>query len=199
MPESAGRDPRRLVFVDTEYDRLDTATANVVEIALAIEDSPVVAAVPPHTIEGYDPKSLEINRYFERDLGDKAKWNRHIVDVTAQATAGQTLVAANPRCDAAVLARLIGYEPWHYRLCDVESVAFLLLGFDQMPGLREIKERLTGLGYELPDPDHSAGGDVETLRAVFWILQRIARLLLSNGVPGPEELEMFEASAPAGT
>ncbi len=198
MPEPAGREPRRLVFVDTEYDRLDTATANVVEIALAVEDSPVVSAVPPHTIDGHDPKALEINRYFERDLGDKAKWNRHIVDVVAQATAGQTIVAANPRCDAEVLARLIGYEPWHYRLGDVESAAWLLLGFDHVPGLREIKERLSDLGYDLPAPDHSGGGDVETMRAAFRIMQRIARLLLSNGVPTREELEMFETPAPAG-
>jgi hypothetical protein len=198
MPEHAGRDPRRLVFVDTEYDRLNTDTANVVEIAIAVEDSPVVAAVPPHTIDGHEAKALEINRYFERDLGDRAKWNRNIVDVVAGATAGQTIVAANPRCDARVLARLIGYEPWHYRLGDVESAAWLLLGFDHVPGLREIKDRLTELGYELPAPDHSAGGDVETMRAAFRIMQRIARLLLSDGVPTREQLEMFETPAPAG-
>jgi hypothetical protein len=196
MPEPV-REPRSLVFVDTEYDRLDTRTANVVEVAMAYENGPVVAGVPPHTIDGHDPKSLEINRYFERDLGNKAKWSRDIGDIVARATAGQTIAAANPRVDAEVLRTLIGYEPWHYRLCDLESVAFLLLGFEQMPGLREIKERLTDLGYELPSPDHSAPGDVETGRAVFLTMQRIARMLLANGVPTRKELEASEALASA--
>jgi hypothetical protein len=191
VPEPA-RAPRALVFADTEFDRLDTATANLVEVAWAVEDNPVRCGVPPHSIVGADPKALEINRYFERDLGDKARWDRTILDHTARACAGQTLVAANPRVDADILARLIGYEPWHYRLCDIESVAFLLLGFEQMPGLREIKTKLTELGYQLPDPDHSAAGDVETLRAAFRILQRIARYLLRAGLPSPAELELAE-------
>lgn len=191
MPEPA-RAPRAHVFTDTEYDRLDTATANLVEVAYAIEDNPVVSGVPPHSIEGHDPKSLEINRYYERDLGDKARWDPDIVNLAARALAGQTLVAANPRVDAHLLSRAIGYEPWHYRLCDIESAAYLLLGFDQMPGLREIKTRLTELGYELPDPDHSAGGDVETLRAVFRILQRIAAHLLRAGLPTAEQLDAAE-------
>lgn len=132
MPEPAGRAPRRLVFVDTGYDRPDTGTANVVEIALAYEDGPVISGIPPHTIDGHDPKALAINRYYERDLGDKASWDMDIVDLTARITVGQTIVAGNPRADAAVLSRLLGYEPWHDRLCDLESAAFLLLGFEQI-------------------------------------------------------------------
>lgn len=195
MPEPA-RAPRAHVFLDTEYDRLDTATANLLEVAWAVEDHPVVSGVPPHSIDGADPKALEINRYFERDLGNKTRWDRDIIDITAKMTAGQTLVAANPRCDAEILARFIGFEPWHYRLCDIESVAFLLLDFEQMPGLRDIQKRLSALGYELPEPDHSAGGDVETLRAVFRILQRIARYLLRHGVPTAEVLQDSEAPVP---
>lgn len=191
MPEPV-RPPRRLVFADTEYDRLNTDTANLVEVAYAVEDDPVVFGIPPHSTEGHDPKSLQINKYFERDLGDKARWARDILDRTARDTAGQTMVGANPRVDARVLSRFIGYEPWHYRLCDIESAAFLLLGFDQMPGLREIKDALTELGYDLPAPDHSAAGDVETLRAVFRTLQRIARHLLRNGLPTAQQLDNAE-------
>lgn len=192
MPEPTGRAQRRLVFVDTEYDRLDTKTANVVEAAFALEDGPVRCGIPPHTIDGAEPKALEINRYFERDLGDRARWDRHLVDELATAAAGNTVVAANPRVDAEVLSRIIGYEPWHYRLCDVESAAFLLLGFEQMPGLREIKEKLVSLGYRVPTPDHSAGGDVETLREIFRILQRIAAYLLRRDLPTAAMLEEFE-------
>lgn len=193
MPEPTGRDVRKLVFVDTEYDRLDTATANVVEAAYAVEDGPVRCGIPPHSIDGADPKALEINRYFERDLGDKARWDRHLVEALATESAGATIVAANPRVDAHVLSRIIGYEPWHYRLCDVESAAYLLLGFEQMPGLREIKTKLAGLGYELPEPDHSAGGDVDALRTIFRILQRIAVYLLRQGVPTAAQLAESEA------
>lgn len=187
MPEPA-RPARRLVFADTEYDRLDTGTANLVEAAYAVEDDPVRCGVPPHSIDGHDPVSLQINRYFERGLDDQAHWDADIVGALAADAAGQTLVGANARVDAEVLRRVIGHEPWHYRLCDIESVAFLLLGFDQMPGLREIKNKLTELGYELPDPDHSSGGDVETLRAAFRILQRIAEHLLRRGLPTAAEL-----------
>lgn len=196
MPEPA-RAHRDHVFVDTEYDRLDTGTANLVEVSLALEDFPIVTGIPPHTIDGHDPQALEINRYHERDLGDKTRWNRDIIDITAKATAGQTIVGANPRADAQVLSRLIGYEPWHYRLCDVESAAYLMLGFDQMPGLRQIKDRLAELGYELPMPDHSSQGDVETLRAVFRILQRIARYLLRHGLPTPDALAEAEQLMPS--
>ncbi len=191
MPEPA-RAPRAHVFVDTEYDRLDTATANLIEVAAAYEDSPAFAGVVPHSIEGADAKALEINRYFERDLGDKARWDRDLLDNVAKVCAGQTVVGANVRVDAHILSRFIGYEPWHYRLCDIESVAYLLLGFEQMPGLRDIKNKLAELGYELPDPDHSAGGDVETLRAVFRILQRIARYYASFAAPTPEQVQARE-------
>lgn len=185
---------RHHVFLDTEYDRLDTGTANLVEVALAVEDNPVLSGVPPHSLEGHDPRSLEINRYVERNLGDKARWDRDILDTTARATAGQTIVGANIRVDAHILSRFIGYEPWHYRLCDLESVAYLMLGFDQMPGLREIKEKLTELGYALPEPNHSAEADVETARAVFRILQRIARHLLRAGLPTAAELDRAESA-----
>jgi hypothetical protein len=194
VPEPA-RARRDHVFVDTEYDRLDTATANLVEVAYALEDHPVRCGIPPHTIDGADAKALEINRYFERDLGDKARWSRTIIDDTAAACAGQTMVAANARVDAQMLSRIIGYEPWHYRLCDVESVAYLLLDFDQMPGLRDIKGKLTKLGYQLPEPDHSAGGDVETLRAIFRILQRIADYYATFAAPTPEQVQAREDAA----
>lgn len=202
MPEPAAP-PRNLVFIDTEYDRLDTSTAVLVEAAYAIEDYPVAGGVPPHLLNsGTEAKALEVNRYHERALNLRELWDPEIISLLAKATEGQTIVGANVRVDAEVLRRVIGHEPWHYRLCDVESVAFLLLGFTQMPGLRDIKNKLTELGYQLPDPDHSAGGDVETLRAVFRTLQRIAEYLLRAGLPLATDLEQYapedvDAAAPA--
>lgn len=192
MPEPTGRAPRQLVIVDTEFTNLDTDAGDVVEIAYAVEDGPIVSGVPPHTLTGHDPKALEVNRYYERDLGDKATWNHDIIENTTRALSGQVLVGCNPRVDARVLEKRIGYEPWHYRLADLESAAWLLLGFTEPPGLRQLRNLLAGLGYEIPEPDHTAAGDVEVERACLRVMQRIAALLLSNGIPGPEELALFE-------
>lgn len=188
------RTARRLVITDTEYTNLDTEVAQVVEIAYAVEDGPIVSGVPPHSLAGAEPKALEVNQYFERGLGDKARWNRDIVDNTARALAGQVLVGCNPRVDARVLQRLIGYEAWHYRLGDLESAAWLMLGFDEPPGLRQIRDKLTELGFEIPRPDHTAGGDVEVTRACLRILQRIAGYQLRTGLPTSAMLAEHETS-----
>lgn len=195
MPEP-DHAPRRFVFVDTEFTHLDPAVAEVVEAAYAFEDGPVLAGIPPHSLTGADPKALEVNRYYERDLGDRARWDRSIVDYLARATAGQTIVGCNPRIDAAVLAKLIGYEPWHYRLHDLESSAMLLLGFDQQPGLRLIRHRLVTLGFKIPDPDHTAAGDVEVTRACFQALQQLARYLLRDGLPTAEQVQAWHDRGP---
>lgn len=191
MPEP-DRAPRAVVFVDTEYTNLDLSVADLVEVAFAEEDDQITTGVPPHTLVGADAKALEINRYHERDLGNKANWDRSAVDYLAHITRGQTLVGANPRVDATILAKRIGYEPWHHRLGDIESMAWLLLGFRQIPGLRQIRDRLTELGFDIPEPDHSAAGDVEVTRACFRVLQRMARYHLRSGAPTAALLDGFE-------
>ncbi len=192
MPEPQ-RAPRRIVIVDTEFTNLDPAAGDVVEIAYAFEDGPVISGVPPHTLTGHDPESLEINRYRERDLGDKSRWNHDIIENATRALSGQVLAGMNPRIDARMLEKRIGYEPWHYRLAALESAAWLLLGFTEPPSLRQLRDLLAGLGYELPEPDHTAAGDVEVERACLKIMQRIARLFLAGGIPGPDELTAFES------
>lgn len=188
MPEPE-RAPRRLVFVDTEYTNLDTALADVVDVAYAGETGAIVTDIPPHTLANADPQALKVNRYYERDLGDRARWNPAILDDLTRSTAGQTIVGANPRVDAAVLAARIGYEPWHYRLGDIESAAWLLLGFEQIPGLRQIRDRLVELGYQIPEPDHTAAGDVHVTRACFQVMKAIAEHLRRHGLPTAAELD----------
>lgn len=197
MPEPA-RAARSLIFLDTEFTHLNPDLAQVVDVAYAAGDGPIVSGIPPHDLDHADPKALEVNRYHERDLGNRAKWDRDIIDDLARDTAGQSIVAANPRVDAAVLAKLIGYESWHYRLVDLESVAFLLLGFDQQPGLRDIRNKLAELGFELPPPNHTAEGDVLTGRACFRAMQRIAQWMLRAGLPTAAELDEHELAGTVG-
>lgn len=166
---------RQLVFVDTEYSNLDTSVADLIEVAYAVEDGPVISGIPPHVLAFADPQALEVNRYYERGL-DTADRDHFIIRDVLQALRGNTLVAANPRVDATMLSRHGGGETWHYRLLDVESAAMLILGFDHVPSLRDIREDLTLRGYSIPAPDHSAAADVTTLRACFRALQDIARV-----------------------
>lgn len=164
----------------------------IAELAFAVGDQPVTGAPVPHTLEGADPKSLEVNRYFERNLGDVSPWDFAVTEQFMRAAAGNILVGANPAFDAYRIEKLMRFSSWHYRLGDVESVAWLMLGFDEPPGLRQIRDRLNQLGFALPEPDHSAAGDVEVVRAVFRVLQRIARYLLAEGLPTAQMLERFD-------
>lgn len=189
MPKPNGQ-PRELVFTDTETTGIHDE-AQIIELAFAAGDQFGHHGVLPHTLQGADRKALEVNRYWERELRDETP-DPELVSEFAHTAAENILVGANIRYDARKLEKLIGCETWHYRLGDIESAAWLLLGFEEPPGLHTLRARLTELGYDIPAPDHTAKGDVETTRACFRVLQRIARLLLSNGIPGAEELKMFE-------
>ena len=100
-----------------------------------------------------------------------------------------TLVAANPAFDTGMLfGKVIGREawtsrarralhlpappapaePWHYRLLDIEAYAAGLFGWPKPAGLRTVRDFLVSRGYDIPAPDHSAAGDVATLRAVHY-------------------------------
>lgn len=185
---------RQKVFVDGETTGLDRNLHEMVELAWAVDDAPTAVAVLPHTLRNADPRALEVNRYYERNLDDVEKWDYDAEGAFMRAAAGNTLVGANVAFDAGMLAERAGYASWHYRMLDIESAAMLILGFDEVPGLRQIRDRLTELGYELPAPDHTAGGDVDTLRAVWRHLNAIARHLLRHGVPRAEAL--FAAADP---
>jgi hypothetical protein len=97
-----------------------------------------------------------------------------------------TLVAANPAFDTSMLfGKVIGREPWTsrarralrlpappapaepwaYRLLDIEAYAAGCFGWPKLGGLRTIREWLLTRGYAIPAPDHTAAGDVATLRA----------------------------------
>lgn len=185
MPEPT---VRKMIFTDTETTGLDRDQHQVVELAWAVDDEPTTCVVLPHTLAHAEPRALEINRYYERKLDDEERWDADAVDEFMRDAGGNVLVGANIAFDADRLAKRAGFSTWHYRMLDIESAAMLLLGFPEPPGLRQIKERLTELGFELPHPDHSAAADVETTRAVLRHLQAIATYLLRAGVPTAKQV-----------
>lgn len=167
-----------LVFLDTETTGLDPLRHEVWEIAFAVNDGDIRSGIVPHLGGSADPQALAMNGYFDRArsaLGPRL-WLHDVEIELRAALAGATVVGSNPAFDTAFLRQRWGVAPWHYRLWDVSAYAAGVLGHEQPLGLHAITQELRELGYEIPDPDHSAAGDVATLRAAFRALQSIALL-----------------------
>ncbi|MET0702457.1 MAG: 3'-5' exonuclease [Mycobacterium sp.] len=166
----AGAPTEHLVFVDVETTGLDSSRHEIVELAWARDDGPVEVVYPRHTLRFAEPIALQVNRYHERGLGTVVHGPDDVSGFLLQAR-GNTLVAANPTFDATFLKAHFGWAPWHYRLLDIESYAAGVLGWDRPPSLKDIREQLTGIGYDIPAPDHTAAGDVTALRACWRALR----------------------------
>lgn len=168
------------VFVDCETTGLDRDRHQAFEIALWEEfaEGPKRFFVP-HTLDHAAPDALRINRYHERGMRPRPVTPQSEASRTylASLLADVTLVAANARFDADMIGKVLGFEPWHYRVLDVEAYAYGILGgeadWDDVPGLVTIRETLVGFGHPIPVPDHTALADVATLRAVYLTLTLI--------------------------
>jgi DNA polymerase III epsilon subunit-like protein len=160
-----------LCFIDTETTGLDPATHYAVEIAWALDDGPVQTFVPWHMLDGADPKALDINRYFERHLDLAKHWEQDVIESTViRALRGVTLVGSNPAFDAAFLRKSFGFAPWKHRLIDVSNCAMWEFGWDEPKGLADVVKALRENDYDIPDPDHTAAGDVAVTRAAYRAL-----------------------------
>ena len=158
-----------LVFIDTETTGLDTDLHEVWEIAYAVDDGPIRVGVVAHDPATADLRALEMNGYEQRaydpalvvEVGFEWKLRRQLE--------GATLVASNPSFDTAFLRRRWGSEPWHHRKLDIASYALPIVGLKggKLKGLYDIAE---ALGVRAPD--HSAAGDVWTLRECYFELGR---------------------------
>lgn len=154
-----------LVFLDTETTGLDPDKHEVWEIALAVNDDPVQVYYVEHALRSADLNALELNGYWQR-MHRNTPQNEHDLQVRHMIE-GNTLVCANPTFDRMMLRKRWGFEPYHYRSIDVESMALVVFGWDRPRGLKDIAAELRGRGYDIPEPDHSAAKDVEVLRKVF--------------------------------
>lgn len=161
-----------LVFLDTETTGLDPALHEVWEIAWAVDGGLIQTRLLPHSLDTADPKALDLNGYWDRGY-DVPTSPAADVDLKAILT-GATIVGSNPAFDTAFLRARWGVAPWHHRLLAVESMAFAVLRYDVPKGLAGVAADLRELGHDIPEPDHTAAGDVATLRAVFRALRQVA-------------------------
>ncbi len=167
-----------MIYLDLECTGLDVNRHQVWEMGWAVDDGPIYAFLVPHHIINADPKALEIGRYVERQGW---RYDTYLADQMERTLfddlQGQTIVGANPAYDTAMLRSRWGLgaeTPWHYRLLDIEAYAAGILGHVLPQGLLRIAEELRNRGHEIPEPDHSADGDVACLRACHYVLRDMA-------------------------
>lgn len=162
-----------LCFIDCETTGLDPRIHQPWEVCVWMEKSgaPDVYDLA-HDLSHADHQALKINGYFEHN-GDKITAGTVTPKMLAAILNGVTLVGSNPAFDAAMLTRFIGAPVWHHRMIDVSNVAMVVADVDRPMGLAEIREWLANSGYDIPEPDHTAEGDVRTTRAVYEALRAI--------------------------
>lgn len=166
-----------LCFIDCETTGLDPRIHQPYEVAWWREDEPdPVTLQLPHTLEHADARALEVGGYWNRGFTPHdftAKKNTAWFKLVG-ALRGVTLVGANPGFDAAMLRQFIGTEVWQHRMVDVSTGAMWVFGWDRPRGLGEVAAELVGRGFDIPEPDHTAEGDVRATRAIYLALRDLA-------------------------
>lgn len=167
-------------FLDTETGGL-SLSADIIEIAYAIEDGPISSSVVAHGPITLDVEALKVNHYWDREMNaydpvESSMWEISMFEaLTAFKEQGQpvTIVGANPGFDAVRLERRWGSAPWNYRLLDIGAYAMPYFGANYPFGLNGLANKCRDEGADIPLPDHSAAGDVATLRECFYYLRGI--------------------------
>jgi len=162
-----------LCFIDTETTGLDPRIHQPYEVCWwrEDEDEPTTYDLP-HTLDMADGQALRVGGYFDRRkrpfTGDLFEQRR-----LAERLNGVTLVGSNPAFDAAMLTRFIGTPVWHHRLINVAEGGMWVFGWDRPKGLADVAAGCRVRGYDVPEPDHTAEGDVRTTRAAYEALRAI--------------------------
>lgn len=163
-----------LCFIDTETTGLDPRIHQPYEVCIWREDwDEPNTYFPGHTLEFADQQALKIGGYFDRDFRPTPDNSLSTAGSLVRHLNGVTLVGSNPAFDAAMLTRVIGAPVWHHRMIDVGTVAMVVFGWDRPKGLADVAKECRVRGYEIPEPDHTAEGDVRTTRAVYEALHEI--------------------------
>lgn len=162
-----------LCFIDTETTGLDPRIHQPWEVCVWLEH----AAEPDvydlaHNLTHADQQALKVGGYFEHN-GHQITKGAVDPKRLAWILRGVTLVGSNPAFDAAMLTRYIGTAVWHHRMIDVAQAAMWVYGWDRPRGLKDVSDALREDHFDIPEPDHTAEGDVRTTRAVYEALRSI--------------------------
>lgn len=176
-----------LCFIDTETTGLDPRTHQPWEVCTWREDEPEPwTHILDHDLTYADPQALAIGGYWDRagygQPVDRMMTSRQLA-VTLR---GVTLVGSNPAFDAAMLTRFIGTPVWHHRLINVAEGGMWVFGWDRPKGLADVAAECRRRGHEIPEPDHTAEGDVRATRAVYEALRAISTAIPTHQ-PDQEE------------
>jgi hypothetical protein len=162
-----------LAFVDTETTGLDPRIHQPYEVSWWREDQPAPKGGRlEHELTHADATALKIGRYWEREMflpgPTFVRGEELLRDLN-----GVTLVGSNPAFDAAMLTRVIGFPVWHHRMIDVSNVAMVVFDWDRPKGLVGVVDACRDRGFAIPEPDHTAEGDVRATRVVYQALRAI--------------------------
>ena len=164
------------LYVDTESMGLDLLTHDIWELAWALNDDEIVQGFIAHDASVFEPEALKVNRYMERY--DETDLNPDVEYMLADTLhhyrdhgRALTLVGANPSFDAYRLSRRWEWgQPWHYRMLDISTYAMPWMESDLPVGMRELYLEVRKWWDRCPEPDHTAAGDVATLRFIHKVL-----------------------------
>lgn len=162
-----------LCFIDTETTGLDPRIHQPYEVCYWREDEPEPRTrMLGHNLVHADAQALAVGNYWERNNfphpGDHLTKANVALDLR-----GVTLVGSNPAFDAAMLTAYIGAPVWHHRLINVAEGGMWVFGWERPKGLADVASECRSRGYDIPEPDHTAEGDVRATRAVYEALREI--------------------------
>lgn len=161
-----------LCFIDTETTGLDARIHQPYEVCYWLEDDDPRTLHLPHSLDFADGMALKVGAYFERGFSPFPDRGKTAAEL-AYALTGVMLVGSNPAFDAAMLTRFVGAPVWHHRMIDVASAGMWVFDWDRPKGLADVASACRDRGHDIPEPDHTAEGDVRTTRAVYEALRAI--------------------------
>ena len=173
-----------IIFLDTETTGLDPTVHGVIEVAWSVDGGPISTLVFPHShlIPTADVRALEVNNYYDRGLGLLPVATDDEVLDFFNVLKGNTICGANIVFDANFLTAYYkisqAQAPWNYRMLDIEAFAagVLCQSGQKMMGLWTIGQFLLEIGYEIPEPRHTAESDVACLIACYQSLRVIQEM-----------------------
>lgn len=164
---------RPLIFIDTETGGLDPREYALIEVAWATLDDPEPRTIVlPHEVGAVSAEAAKVNGYYQRRLFSPDNWSSDgEIDEFIVAVEGKTLAGANIAFDAAFIKEHMKIDTWHYRMLDIESMFYGARKSRDVPGMKLLCDILRLEGHDIPEPDHTAAGDVRAMIAAYKVIR----------------------------